>query len=98
MQPSHPARAIEGKAAGVGDTELACHHRDHVVGNVGRVGQEGPQKADRAELNGATKAQELLAAGIDELAVGIVQMKVPGELLDRRGAGEPPVAVLLLGG
>jgi hypothetical protein len=47
---------------------------------------------------GAPKAQDLLAAGIDELAVGIVQMKVPGELLDRRGAGEPPVAVLLLGG
>lgn len=94
VQPPHPALAIEGKAAGVGDAELARHDRDHVLGNVGRVGQEGPQEADRAELDGAPKAQDLLAAGIDELTVGIVQMEVPGDLLNRRGAGEPPVAVL----
>jgi hypothetical protein len=98
MQPPHPALAIEGKAAGVGDADLARHYRDHGLGNIGRVGQEGSQKADRAELNGAPKARQLLAAGIDELVVSIVQMKVPGELLDRRGAGEPPIAVLLLGG
>lgn len=78
--------------------ELFRHAADHRRRHGNGVRQQGAQEAQSPEMNGAAQAHMGAAVGADEGQVGVVEMKVAGQLLGGGVAAELAVALALWGG
>src|SRR5437667_11902276 len=57
MIVAHLALGIAGEDRRIGNVELGSQRQDDAVRNIGRIGQERPQKPNRTELEGKNKAR-----------------------------------------
>jgi len=78
-----PALGVALEHTWVFDVELGGDVGHHLLGHIGRVGQQGAEEAHRPQLDGEAEPVVRTAAGVDELPVSGVQMEVAGKL--RRG-------------
>jgi hypothetical protein len=64
----------------------------------GRFIQERAQETHCAELDGKPEPHVIPTLGASQLAIGVVEVKVPRKLLRVRLAGIPAIAPFLFGG
>jgi len=79
--PTDPALAIQGEASRVCDSKLARHIAGPTGRHVNRIVQKGAQEPHGAELHGEAQPHMVPAFGRDQFAVGVVEVKVAGELV-----------------
>ena len=60
---AHLALAIAGKDAEISNVELGSKGQDHVVRNVGRIGEKCTQKPNRTKLKGKAQARMGMTPG-----------------------------------
>lgn len=82
-------------AARIRDTELAGEVCKGATGNLGGLGEEGAEEAHGPQLGGEPELVVVAMATRDALSIGLVEMKVLGELLRRGFAGEAAIALRL---
>jgi hypothetical protein len=63
----------------------------------GRLIQERAQETHRAELDGKPEPHVIPTLGASQLAIGVVEVEVPCELVRARFAGIPAISPFLLG-
>ena len=68
------------------------------VRDSGRLIQERAEEANGAELDGKPEPHVIPTLGAGQLAIGIVEVEMPRELLRARFAGIPAIAPFLFGG
>ena len=68
------------------------------AGDSGRLVQERAEESNGAELDGEPEPHVIPTLGAGQLAIGIVEVEVPRELLRARFAGISAIAPLLFGG
>ena len=68
------------------------------LGHVGGTGEEGAQRARRAELEGEAKTVVVAPALADQCQVFVVEVEEADELLGRGLTGVAPVGATLLSG
>ena len=98
VQPAHPAGIVLRQAARVGDAELPRQVGGHPGRHGGGIVEEGAQEADGAELDREAQAHVVPSFRGGQVAVGVVEVEVPGKLVGRRLAGVAAIPPLLLGG
>ncbi len=98
MQPSTPGRGVLGQAARIGDAKLLGQMACDPARNSSRLIQKRAEETNGAELDGEPEPHVIPTLGAGQLAIGIVEVKVPCELLRARFAGIPAIAPFLLGG
>lgn len=85
--------------AWVSDTELLCERLDKVLWNIGRVGEERAEEAQRAKLYRQSQPQQRISSGgLQELEVGWLQREELPELLGRGVIVEATVALEMIVG
>jgi hypothetical protein len=55
------------------DIQLRSDVLDHLVGNVTRIGEEGPHEADRRQLDGEAQPVVIAAATTHEAPIAVVE-------------------------
>jgi hypothetical protein len=66
--------------------------------NIRRLIQESAKKTHRAELDGESEPHVIPTLGASQLAIGVVEVEVPRELVRVRFAGIPAISPFLFGG
>jgi hypothetical protein len=87
-----------GQAARIGDAKLLGQMACDPAGDSGRLVQERAEKSNGAELDGEPEPHVIPTLGAGKLAIGIVEVEMPRELLRARFAGISAIASLLFGG
>ena len=98
MQPSTPGCGVLSKATRIGDAKLLGQMVRDPAWDSGRLVQERAEETNGAELDGEPEPHVIPALGTSQLAVGIVEVEMPCELVRARLAGIPAVSPFLLGG
>jgi hypothetical protein len=98
LQGRHLAFGIGTEAGDVLDAQLARLVRDDLGGHVQRVGKEGAQVPDRAQLEREAQPGVRPTSLPDQVAVAVVQEEGALELGAGRRSVEPPVGGDLLVG
>ena len=96
--PTASSLAIQGEAGRICDPELAGHLARHTGRHIDRIVQEGAQKPHGAELYGEAQPHVIPTFSRGQLAVGVVEVKVPGELVGTRFTCIAAVTALLFRG
>src|SRR4051794_12571036 len=81
MAPALPAVAVGIQAGRRALAELTRHGRDHRGWRLGRIVEKGAEEARCPELNSETEPVMGAAHPSHQLAIGGVEVEVPGELL-----------------
>jgi hypothetical protein len=97
MPPSPLAFPVRVKGTIDWRAELAADEADHARGHIAGVFQKGPEKSYRAELDSKSETHVYAAAAQHECPIGIIEMKISGQLFGGNLVRKPPVAPLLLG-
>ena len=87
----HATRAI-------GDAKLLGQIACDPARDSGRLIQKRAEEANGAELDGKLEPHVIPTLGAGQLAIGIVEVEMPRELLRARFAGIPAIAPFLFGG
>ncbi len=77
------------------DADLLADKGRHAGWRLGHVVEKGAEVAYGSELHRQSQAHVIATARTNEGLVGVVEVKVAGELIGRRLAVEPAVAALL---
>jgi len=84
LVPGRPALEVTRKTIGVSDLQLATHILDDPLRDVLRVGKKGSKESERGELKRETEAIVIASTPPDENTIGVIEVKVAGQL---RGGG-----------
>jgi len=87
---------IPSETAGVGNRELTSKVGNHACWHVGGLCEKRAQEANSAELEGESKLVVVTVPRADVVMVGLVKMKVPGQLVRSGLASEEAEALLLI--
>src|SRR5216684_632541 len=97
MSKAPLAVPIADQVRGRSDAELPGHRGNNSSWHGRRILEERPQKAHGGELQGEPKTVGSAALLDDLRVVGVIEVEVPGQLLGRRIADIPAVALALRG-
>ena len=90
------ARRIPDKRFGVGNAKLDRQHSNGADWRFPRIVEESTKEPDSTELQRKAQTHVVATAPIDQVAVGVIQMEKPRELLRRRLPDIAPISAHLL--